>query len=650
MFSWQFDNQMKTLLNFFNQSVERFHDNVYLWENRGDGYQGTTYGQTREQVYRFAAGLMALGITKGDRIALLSEARNDWVICEFGILFSGAVNVPLSVRISEPEEIKFRLSHSGARFVVVSGNQVHKIRQIRSDLPLLEKVILMDEVPAIGEDEILLSSIFITGDLFLANHKDVFHKKVASVTPDDYANISYTSGTTSDPKGIILTHRNYVANIAQGYSLMDISENYTTLLILPWDHAFAHTAGIYCFMGKGASIASVQSGKTPLEALKNLPKNIREIRPYLLFSVPAIAKNFKKGIERSILTKGSLAGFMFAFALKIAFVYNGNGFNRGRGLKLLLKPLLAVFDFLLFRKIREGFGGRLEFFIGGGALLDIEFQHFFYAIGIPMLQGYGLTEAAPFISSNSIKRHKLGSSGFLVENLELRICDEHGTALLPGEKGEIVVKGENVMAGYWKNEEATRNTLKNGWLHTGDMGYMDADGFLFVLGRFKSLLIADDGEKYSPEGMEEAYSAQSPYIEQCMLYNNQNSYTIALVVPNREAMLHYLREKALDSASPAGHQAVLKKIEQEFQEYRTGNKYGEMFPQRWLPAAIGVLNEAFSEENHLLNFQLKMVRGKIIDKYSQKISYLYTPAGKNISNDQNLAAIRTLLASEVKPQ
>ena len=290
---------MKTLLRFFNQNVDRFHDNVYLWENRGDGYQGTTYGQTREQVYRFAAGLMTLGIKKGDRIALLSEARNDWVICEFGILFSGAVNVPLSVRMNEPEEIKFRLNHSGSSMIIVSANQIDKIRQIREELPQVEKILVMDDIPLLSGDELPLSFVFNSGDSFLSGHRDVFDATVDSVSPDDYANISYTSGTTSDPKGILLTHRNYVANIEQGYSLMDISENYTTLLVLPWDHAFAHTAGIYCFMGKGASVASVQLGKTSIESLKNISKNIQEIRPYLLFSVPAIAKNFKKSIEKN---------------------------------------------------------------------------------------------------------------------------------------------------------------------------------------------------------------------------------------------------------------------------------------------------------------------------------------------------------------
>jgi long-chain acyl-CoA synthetase len=635
---------MKTLLEFFDQSADRFFANTFLWENKGNGYIGMTYGETKDQVCRFAAGLISMGIKHGDRIALLSEARNDWVICELGILYTGAVNVPLSVRMNEPAEIIFRLNHSGARMIIVSASQVNKIRNIRADLPLLEKIIILDETPVFSADEVLSLSVLKSGDQFLADHQDVFRERTASVSPDDHANISYTSGTTADPKGIILTHRNYVANIGQAYSLMDISENFTTLLILPWDHAFAHTAGIYCFMGKGASIASVQAGRSPMETLKNMPKNIREIRPNLLFTVPAIAKNFRKNIEKTIRTKGKFSEMLFHLALRVAFVYNGKGIDRGKGIRFLLWPLIRIFDVLIFKQIRKGFGGRLEFFIGGGALLDIELQRFFYAIGIPMLQGYGLTEAAPLISSNSIKKHILGSSGYLVKNLELKICDEQGKIVPDGEKGEIVVRGENVMAGYWLNEEATHDSIRDGWLHTGDLGYLDHTGFLYVFGRFKSLLIADDGEKYSPEGMEEAFASQSVYIEQCMLYNNQNPYTIALLVPNKEALLLYLAGRDLDPGSEEGLKSALEKINQELLDYRSGNHFGTLFPQRWLPSAIAILEEGFTEENHQLNFQLKIVRGKVVEHYQEMIRFLYSPAGKDIFNEKNAATMKKLLS------
>ena len=200
-------------------------------------------------------------------------------------------------------------------------------------------------------------------------------------------------------------------------------------------------------------------------------------------------------------------------------------------------------------------GGNMDFFIGGAALLDIELQRFFYAIGIPMYQGYGLTEASPMISINSPERHKMGASGNIPENLEVKICNDEGAELPLGEKGEIVIRGENVMKGYWKNEEATASTIRDGWLYTGDMGYLDADGFLYVLGRYKSLLIADDGEKYSPEGIEEAFTDQSEYVEQCLLHNNQNPYTVALVHPNADALKRFLKSKGLAPDSKEGIEA-----------------------------------------------------------------------------------------------
>jgi long-chain acyl-CoA synthetase len=420
---------------------------------------------------------------------------------------------------------------------------------------------------------------------------------------------------------------------------MDIPDYYRTLLILPWDHAFAHTAGIYCFMGMGASIASVQLGSTPLETLKNIPVNIKEIKPHLLMSVPALAKNFRKNIEKGIRDKGKIAEALFNRALKTAYKYNGIGWDKGKGWRKIYKPMVNLYDKILFSKIRDGFGGELDFFIGGGALLNIDLQRFFYAIGIPMFQGYGLSEASPVISSNSMKKHKLGSSGYLVKNMDLKICDEDGRELEVGEKGEIVVKGENVMQGYWRNEEATKNTIKDGWLYTGDLGYMDHDGFLYVLGRFKSLLIADDGEKFSPESIEEAFVNNSPFIDQCMLYNNQNPYTVALIVPNKEAMNRWLRDNETSAHTDEGKEALLKKIESEINKYRKGGEFEEIFPQRWLPSTIAVLNEGFTEENRMLNSTLKMVRGKIVEQYQDTIDFLYTPASKNIANLGNREAI-----------
>jgi len=429
----------------------------------------------------------------------------------------------------------------------------------------------------------------------------------------------------------------------QGYTLMDIPPEYTTLLILPWDHAFAHTAGIYCMMGKGASLASIQVGKTGMETLKNIPVNIKEIKPCLLLSVPSLAGNFKKNIEKSIRDKGVIVNSLFKHALKISYRYNNDGWNKGPGLSSLYKPLIKLYDKILFSKIREGFGGRLDFFVGGGALLDIEFQRFFYAVGMPMLQGYGLTEASPIISSNSLEKHKLGSSGYLAKNMLLKICDDKGNELPIGESGEIVIQGENVMLGYWNNPEATAQSLRDGWLYTGDLGYMDSDGFLYVMGRFKSLLIADDGEKYSPEGIEEAYIGQIDYISQCMLYNNQNPYTVLLAVPDKAQILNHLKRKGLDPETDAGIHEAIRCIGHELNHYRKHGHYGNMFPHRWLPAAIGILPAGFTEDNHMMNSTMKMVRGKITENYKQLIDFLYTSDGKDLYHKKNMENMRSFL-------
>ena len=633
---------MKTIIHFFEESVNKYQNNIFMWENKTGKYTGTTYGKIRELVHKFGAGLMAMGLNKGDRTGLIAEGRNEWVISELGVLYTGAINVPLSVKL-EPSELYFRLHHAGCRFIIVSANHLSKIKEIEKDLPELEKIIILDEQEKYNKNEISYNEVLDKGIKYLETKKLDFGNRYNSLVNNDYANICYTSGTTADPKGIILSHRNYTANVEQALSLMTIPEYYKTLLILPWDHAFAHTAGVYSFMAFGASIASIQIGETLAETLRNIPKNIKEIQPSILLSVPALAKNFRKNIEKGIREKGTGIEKLFNRALKLAYAYNGNGFKKVKGLKKLKKPLYWLYDKIIFSKIRANFGGKLDFFIGGGALLDIELQKFFYAIGMPMFQGYGLSEAAPIISSNSMKRHKLGSSGYLVDNLELKICDEDGKELPSDNKGEIVVKGENVMKGYWKNEEATKETIKDGWLYTGDMGYMDNDGFLYVLGRFKSLLIADDGEKYSPEGIEEALADQSRFIDQCMLYNNQNAYTVGLIVPNKEAIKRYLIANKIDITDEKAVDEALKILQKEIDEYRKDGKYETMFPQRWLPSAISILTDGFTEDNKMLNSTLKMVRDKITESHQNKIDYLYTPDAKNIMNDKNKTDVKNLL-------
>ncbi len=630
---------MKTIIELFETAVADFPENVYLWEKKDGQYKGTTYRETRELVLKLAAGLTSLGIKKGDRSGLISDGRNDWIISELGLLYAGGITVPLSVRLEENDLI-FRLQHSGSKYVIVSGMYASKVKAIRDRLPELEYVIYLDGVETPGKGDIDYRDLFKMGEEYLKTREIELEATWKNIQPGDVANISYTSGTTADPKGIMLSHLNYVANVIQSNSLMDLFPDWRTLAILPWDHAFAHTCCLYVFMYKGASIASVEVGKSPLDTLKNIPQNIRDIKPTVMMSVPAFSKKFRQNIEGQIRKKGETLYKVFQFALKVGYAHNGMGHNKGKGWRFFLKPLVWVFDKILFQKIREGFGGELKFFIGGGALLDVELQKFFYAVGMPVCQGYGLTEAAPVISSNALHAIKFGSSGKLAKFLELKIMDDDGNELPVGEKGEIVVKGDNVMSGYWNNPAATAEAIRDGWLHTGDMGFMDEDGFLHVLGRFKSLLISNDGEKYSPEGIEEAIVDQSRFIQQMMLYNNQNPYTTAMIVPEIEEINRELKKLNINPGSAEGNQKTIQWIESEINEFKKGGPQGELFPDRWLPATFVVLPEAFSQENGLINSTMKMVRGKITEYFSKELEFLYTPQAKNIENTMNMEAVQ----------
>jgi long-chain acyl-CoA synthetase len=631
-----------TIIDLLNRSVDKYANQPFLWEKLTDKYEPTTYRETRQQAHVLAAGLIRLGVKHGDKVALLSEGRNAWIIGELGLLHTGAVNVPLSIKLEESNDLIFRLKHSETKYILVSGGQLRKIRAIMGDLPNVLSVIIFDEQKEYLPKEIAMKVVMEWGSQDLQKYPEIVNVAATRVRPDDVATISYTSGTTADPKGVMLTHRNYTANVEQALTLMTVPPNYRTLIILPLDHCFAHVAGFYSVMASGASAGTVQTGKTGLETLKNIPVNIKELQPNFLLSVPALAKNFKKSIETNIRAKGPAVNRLFHIALNMAYSYNKEGFNRGRGLHMLKKPLLTLFDKILFSKIREGFGGKIDFFIGGGALLDIDLQRFFYAIGMPMFQGYGLSEATPIISSNGLKKHKLGSSGVLVKPLDLKICDTDGNELPLGVKGEIVIRGENVMAGYFKNETATAETIKKGWLHTGDMGYMDKDGFLYVVGRFKSLLISSDGEKYSPEGIEESMVENSYFIDQILLHNNQNPYTTAVIVPSVEYMKQYVKHKhpELNWESREAKTIALEKLQREIDEYRKGGKFEGLFPERWLPTSVAVIGEPFTEQNGLVNSTMKIIRGKVNERYADRIEALYTdPEMKNMVNEANIKAV-----------
>ena len=618
-----------TIIDFVNEYVDKYQNDTYLREKVNGVWTETSFIKTRDEARLIAAGFMSLGLNKGDKVSLLAEARPMWVITEFGILFAGGVDVPLSYKLESDYDLTFRINHSDSRFIVASEMEIEKVRRVIAQCPAIEKVIVMDDIP-LQEGEIYLKDVRETGVKFIEEHPGELEARMALVGPDDYANISYTSGTTADPKGILLTHRNYTANVAQGASVISIDRGDIMLIILPMDHCFAHVAGLYTMMSYGGSIATVP-GKTPQAQLRNIIPTMKEIKPQVMLTVPAISRSFKKAIENGVKAKGKTTEKLYNMALKNARAYYKDYYNQG-GAQFWRKPFVKLFDKIIFSKIRETFGGKMKFCVGGGALLDIELQRYFCAIGMPTFQGYGLSEATPIICSNAPGFARFGSSGRIVSPMECTIRDDENRILPNGQTGEIVIKGENVMAGYWKNPEATAETIVDGWLHTGDRGYICKEDprYLYVTGRFKSLLISSDGEKYSPEGYEDNLAVVSKYIDNVILHNNQSPYTIVLVVPNKEA---------LRAAAPGDKEAQLRLIQADVDSYRKGGIRAGRFPEKWLPTAIVVCEEPFTEKNGLVNSTGKVVRGKVEKHFEKRIEYAYTPEGKQLINPQNMAAL-----------
>ena len=618
-----------TIIDFVNEYVDKYQNDTYLREKVDGVWTETSFIKTSDEARLIAAGFMSLGLNKGDKVSLLAEARPMWVITEFGILFAGGVDVPLSYKLESDYDLTFRINHSDSRFIVASEMEIEKVRRVIAQCPAIEKVIVMDDIP-LQEGEIYLKDVREAGVKFIEEHPGELEARMASVGPDDYANISYTSGTTADPKGILLTHRNYTANVAQGASVISIDRGDIMLIILPMDHCFAHVAGLYTMMSYGGSIATVP-GKTPQAQLRNIIPTMKEIKPQVMLTVPAISRSFKKAIENGVKAKGKTTEKLYNMALKNARAYYKDYYNQG-GAQFWRKPFVKLFDKIIFSKIRETFGGKMKFCVGGGALLDIELQRYFCAIGMPTFQGYGLSEATPIICSNAPGFARFGSSGRIVSPMECTIRDDENRILPNGQTGEIVIKGENVMAGYWKNPEATAETIVDGWLHTGDRGYICKEDprYLYVTGRFKSLLISSDGEKYSPEGYEDNLAVVSKYIDNVILHNNQSPYTIVLVVPNKEA---------LRAAAPGDKEAQLRLIQADVDSYRKGGIRAGRFPEKWLPTAIVVCEEPFTEKNGLVNSTGKVVRGKVEKHFEKRIEYAYTPEGKQLINPQNMAAL-----------
>ncbi len=545
----------RTVVEMLRKAVSEHGDRPYTAEKKGGKYVTSSFAEIEKKAICLAAGLNKEGLKKDAKIAILSEGRTDWITAEFGILMNRCISVPLSVQLL-PQEILFRLNHSEASAIIVSKNYIEKVFGILNEIENNNfRIIYIDDdidnqyikakQKGISEEKILsLKKLIEKSEQNYETNRKIIEEQISKIEENDTLTISYTSGTTGNPKGIMLTHLNYYSNSNNSMQYFDVPMYYRLFIVLPLDHSFAHTVGIYASLIRAMAIYFVDASNGAKAALKNIPINLKEANPHFMLTVPALSGNFMNKIKSGINKKGGIIKFIFDKGLKAGIEIYGNGHEKiNPALKMLKMPIYKLADAILFKKIKTIWGKNIKFFVGGGALLDIKQQLFFNAIGVPVYQGYGLTEATPIISVNTSERHKFGTSGMIIPKLECKIIKASGEEAKTNEKGEIVIKGDNVMKGYYKNKEATKETIKDEKLYTGDMGYYDEDNFLVVVGREKALLISQDGEKYSPEGIEEAIKNCSDLIAQTMVYNDHEKYTTALITLDNTALDNLIKQK-----------------------------------------------------------------------------------------------------------
>lgn len=516
----------KTLVEMFQEVVKKHGQKTSLMQKVAGEYQGFSYAEFGERVKNFALGLASLGITHSDRIAMISENRPEWAISDFGILSLGATNVPIYPTITA-QQIEYILKDSGSRLIIVSKpDLLEKILQIKDNLPALQKVIYIDEAETKKDYLLKFDELYETGKKFGKDHAGYFENAIKKVMPDDLCGIIYTSGTTGAPKGVMLTHNNLLSNVMAAKQVIRVDETDTLLSFLPLCHSFERMAGHFLAISAGATVAYAESTETVAD-------NLGEVKPTLMTSVPRLFEKIYGRVIENAEAGSPIKKKIFWWAVNTGEKYVNAKFAGKISGGLNFKYKLATK--LVFTKLQQRVGGRLRFFVSGGAPLPKEIAEFFYKAGILILEGYGLTETSPVIAVNREEKFKFGSVGPAVPGVEVKIADD----------GEVLTRGPHVMKGYYKNPEATAESIdKDGWLHTGDIGILDEEGMLYITDRKKNILVTSGGKNVTPATIENLLIT-SPFIEQTMVIGDKRNYLTALIVPSFAALEKFANENGI---------------------------------------------------------------------------------------------------------
>jgi len=578
--------------------------NSFVMKYKVDGkYQGIDYNQFRKETECFALGLAKLGLKPHDKIAIISENRPEWIYSDMAILSLGALNVPLYPSLTA-ESVEYILNNSSSKGIIVSNKfQLNKILKVRKKCRSLEYLIVLNENDKVEDDSSIYTfkEIQNMGKEFRLKNPSYFMNSLSSVKEDDLCTIIYTSGTTGEPKGVMLTHKNILSNSRATLEMLPINEHDVWLSFLPLSHIFERMAAYYTGFAAGGTMCFAES----IEAISN---NLLEVKPTLMTSVPRLFERMYSKIMKKVEAQPAKKQKIFYWALNVNKKYYE--FKKQEKSSLVLNTKHKLAEKLVCEKIRSFTGGNLRFFVSGGAALPRELAEFFEAIGILIIEGYGLTESSPVISANKPDDYQFGSVGKIMPNLEVKIAYD----------GEILVKGPSIMQGYYKNKKETDKVLKDGWLHTGDIGVFDARGFLIITDRKKHLFKTSGGKYIAPTPIENLFST-SKYIDQFVVIGDSRMFLSALVVPDFESLKEYADANNItykETRELIKNSEINKLIEKDMAKYQKQLANFERIRK------FVLLDRAFTIENGEITPSLKIKRKVVEQRYEKLIDSMYT--------------------------
>jgi long-chain acyl-CoA synthetase len=587
-----------TIPRLFLHLTDTFQKSALLLYKKGGRYLSLSTTEVRQEVERIALGLKDLGVNPGDKVVLLAENGPWWVMTDYAILGLGAVTVPIYTSLV-PDQIKYIISDSDSKVVIVSDRKLwDKVAEIRGDLPGIKHFVSFEDRPA--GSILSLAELEAKGEKSRQAVPSLFEDAARSVKPDDLASIIYTSGTTGLPKGVMLTHANFTSNVETLATIIPFSDRDTDLSFLPLSHVLERLV-TFAFMSRGVSMAYAESVET-------VAGNLLEVKPTIMVSVPRLFEKIYAKVMDNVLAGAGFKKKIFFWAMRVGKEYAKKTMQR-QPVPGSLRRRRTIAHKLVFSKILEKTGGRVRFFVSGGAPLAKDIAEFFYTLGIVVLEGYGLTESSPVIAANTFDNLKFGTVGRPIPGVEVRIAPD----------GEILARGPNIMKGYYKKEEETREALAGGWLHTGDIGHLDEDGFLVITDRKKDLIVTSGGKNVAPQPIENLLK-QNPYIANCVIVGGSRKFIAALIVPNFEKVRDFAQKSGIryvNRRDLVQNEAIVRFLLQEVDQSTPGLAPYEKVKK------IALLERDFEIGEGEITPTLKVKRNVIEQKYKDLIDSLY---------------------------